>query len=50
MFYKALGYAVWKLAVAEVRRRYGRQLRIAAAVGIASIAAAAYLATRSRPT
>ena len=27
MFYKALGFAVWKLAMAELRRRYGRQAR-----------------------
>jgi hypothetical protein len=47
MFYKALGFAVWKLSVAYVRRRYGRQIRIAALVGIASIAVAGYLATRS---
>ena len=47
MFYKALGFAVWKLAVAYVRRRYGRKLRVAALVGIASIGVAGYLAARS---
>jgi hypothetical protein len=47
VFYKALGFAVWKLATAYVRRRYGRKLRIAAAVGVASIVAAGYLAARS---
>jgi len=48
MFYKALGFAVWKLGVAYVRRRYARAARIAALVGIASLlAAAAYRANRS---
>jgi hypothetical protein len=48
MFYKALGFAVWKLGVAYVRRRYGRTLKIAALLGFATAAAAAgYLATRS---
>jgi hypothetical protein len=48
VFYKLIGYVIWKLAVAELRRRYGRQARIAAALGLASLlAAAAYAATRS---
>jgi hypothetical protein len=47
MFYKALGFAVWKLAKQEFRRRYGRQLRVAAVAGVVAIAAAGYLATRS---
>jgi hypothetical protein len=47
MFYKALGYAVWKLAVAEMRRRYGSTARVALVVGVASLIAAGYLATRS---
>jgi hypothetical protein len=47
MFYKALGFAVWKLAKQELRRRYGRRLRFAAIAGIVTIAAAGYLATRS---
>jgi hypothetical protein len=47
MFYKALGFAVWKLGVAYVRRRFGRQLRVAAVLALASLAAAGYLATRS---
>jgi hypothetical protein len=47
MFYKALGFAVWKLGVAYVRRNYGRQIRIAVIAGIASIAVAGYLAARS---
>jgi hypothetical protein len=48
MFYKAIGFVVWKFASAYVRQRYGRSLRAVALVaGIASILAAAYLATRS---
>jgi hypothetical protein len=47
MLYKALGFAVWKLGVAYVRRNYGRQLRIAAALGIVALGVGGYLATRS---
>jgi hypothetical protein len=47
MFYKALGFAVWKLGVAYVRRNYGRQIRVAIVLGIASVAVAGYVATRS---
>jgi hypothetical protein len=47
MLYKALGFVVWKFAVAYVRRRFARQLRIAAALGVVTLAAAGYLATRS---
>jgi hypothetical protein len=47
MFYKLLGMAVWKFGTAYVRRNYGRQLRLAAIAGIATIAVAGYLATRS---
>jgi hypothetical protein len=47
VLYKALGFAVWKLAVAYVRRRYGRKLGVAAVLGVASIAIAGYLAGRS---
>jgi hypothetical protein len=46
MFYKALGFAVWKLGVAYVRRNYGRQLRIAALLGIAAVLAG-FIAARS---
>jgi hypothetical protein len=49
MFYKALGFAVWKLGIAYLRRRYARQVKIAIALGIASLATAGYLATRSDP-
>jgi hypothetical protein len=47
MFYKALGMAVWKLAVAYLRQRYGRPVKIAVVVGIALAAAAGYRAARS---
>ena len=47
MFYKLLGMAMWKFASAYVRQNYGRQIRIAAIGGIAAVAIAGYLATRS---
>jgi hypothetical protein len=46
VFYKALGFVVWKLAVAELRRRYARTAKIAAVLGLATVVAA-YIATRS---
>jgi hypothetical protein len=49
MFYKALGYVVWKLAVAELRRRYARKAKIVAILGLATLVAA-YVATRSSET
>ena len=47
MFYKLLGMAMWKFASGYVRQNYGRQIRIAAIGGIAAVAIAGYLATRS---
>jgi hypothetical protein len=48
MFYRTIGFIVWKLALAEARRRYAGKAKLAAAVGIAGgLAAAAFLATRS---
>jgi hypothetical protein len=47
MFYKALGFGVWKLGTRYLRRRYGKAARVAAVGGLASLAAAVYLATRS---
>jgi hypothetical protein len=47
MFYKALGFVVWKLGIAYLRRRYARQAKVAAALAVMSILAAGYLATRS---
>jgi len=47
VFYKALGFAVWKLGVAYVRRRYARTAKITVVLGLVSlVAAAAYLASR----
>lgn len=45
--YKALGFAVWKLVTAYVRRRHGRALRIVGLLGVASILAGGYFAARS---
>ena len=47
MFYKALGFTVWKLGTAYLRRRFARTARIAAVIGLVSIAAAGYFAARS---
>jgi hypothetical protein len=47
MFYKALGFAVWKLAIAHLRRRYARPAKIALVLGLASLVGAAYIAGRS---
>jgi hypothetical protein len=47
MFYKAIGFVIWKLGTAYVRDRFGRQLKIAGALAVASIVAAGYLAARS---
>jgi hypothetical protein len=47
VFYKALGFAVWKIAVASLRRRYARTAKITVVLGLVSfVAAAAYLASR----
>jgi hypothetical protein len=47
MFYKAIGFVIWKLAVAELRRRYARHAKVVAALGVATLVGAGYLATRS---
>lgn len=48
MFYKAIGFVIWRLAMAEVRRRYAGRAKVLAAVGVAgALAAGAILATRS---
>jgi hypothetical protein len=46
MFYKALGYAVWKLTVRYVRRRYGHLKKPAAALTVVTAIAVIYVATR----
>jgi membrane-associated protease RseP (regulator of RpoE activity) len=47
MFYKLLGMVVWKFAVGYVRQNYGRQLRVAAALGLIALGVGGYLAARS---
>ena len=47
MFYKLLGMMVWKFATAYVRQNYGRQLRVAAALGVIALGVGGYLAARS---
>jgi hypothetical protein len=47
MFYKALGYAVWRLAVVEMKRRYARQAKVGAMLVLVSFIAAGYMAKRS---
>jgi hypothetical protein len=47
MFYKALGYAVWKVGTRYARRRYGHLLKPGgAAVATAVALIAVYVATR----
>ncbi len=47
MFYKALGFVVWRLALAYLRERYARPAKVVLAAGVISAGVAAYLATRS---
>jgi hypothetical protein len=47
MFYKFLGMVVWKFAISYVRQNYGRQLRIAAVLGLVALGVGGYLAARS---
>jgi hypothetical protein len=47
MFYKALGFAVWKIGVAYMRRRYARQAKIGLALALVSLVAVGYMARRS---
>jgi hypothetical protein len=46
VFYKLLGYAVWKLAVAQLRSRYGHLAKPGAAVATAVALIAIWVATR----
>jgi hypothetical protein len=46
MFYKLLGYTVWKLAVAQLRSRYGHLVKPGAAVATAVALVAVWAATR----
>ena len=47
MFYKALGFAVWKLAMKYLRQRYAHLKKPALALTIAAAIGAIYIATRS---
>ena len=47
MFYKALGFVVWKLAMKYLRQRYGRYRKPALALTVAAAIGAIYIATRS---
>lgn len=48
MFYRALGYSVWKLGTRYVRRRYGHLVKPGAGAAVATAVAliAVYVATR----
>jgi hypothetical protein len=46
MFYKALGFVVWKLAMRQLRRRYGHLRKPAAALTVVAAIAVIYVATR----
>ena len=37
MFYKALGIVIWKLATAELRRRYAGRAKVLAVVGVSAL-------------
>jgi len=47
MFYRAIGLVVWKLALKQLRSRFGRQARAATALTLIGIAVAGYVAARS---
>jgi len=46
MFYRAIGYVVWKLALQQLRQRFGGYKRPVAALTVAAAIAAIYVATR----
>ena len=46
MFYRAIGYAVWKLAMKYVRERYGGFVKPGAVAATAVALIAVYVATR----
>jgi hypothetical protein len=46
MFYRVIGYAVWKLAMRSLRERYGGFVKPGAAVATAAALIAVYVATR----
>ena len=46
MFYRAIGYAVWQLAMRYLRERYGGFVKPGAAVATVAALIAVYVATR----
>jgi hypothetical protein len=46
MFYKAIGYVIWKLAMQQLRQRYGHLAKPGAAAATAVALIAVYVATR----
>ena len=46
MFYRVIGYAVWKLAMRSLRERYGGFVKPGAAAATAAALIAVYVATR----
>ena len=46
MFYKALGYAVWTMAMKYLRLRFDRYRKPALALTVATAIAVVYVATR----
>jgi hypothetical protein len=46
VFYRALGYAVWKMAMRYLRQRYGGFVKPGAAAATAIALIAVYVATR----
>jgi hypothetical protein len=46
MFYRAIGYVVWKLALKQLRQRFGGYKRPVAALTVVAAIAAIYVATR----
>ena len=46
MFYRAIGYAVWKFAMRYLRDRYGGYVKPGAAVATGAALIAVYVATR----
>ena len=46
MFYKALGFVVWKLSMRYLRKRYGHLRKPALALTVAAAVAVVYVATR----
>ena len=46
MFYKAIGFVVWRLALKYLRQRYGAMRKPAAALTVAAAIGVIYVVTR----